>query len=374
MDKAADGSIPLARPSLGEPELQAAARCLRSGRLVLGPENQRFEAGLAARAGRAHAICVSSGSTALELALWALDSVGPGDQVLVPASGFPAAAHAVLRLGATPVPVDIDAHTWTMDPVAARAALGERTRALISVDSLGLVAEVEPLRALCHDAGIALIDDAACALGGSDSQGILGGGYGVLGTFSFHPRKVITTGEGGAIVCDDDDLARRLRALRNHGQETRGRFERAGTNARLPEVAAAMGCVQLERLDAMLDERRALVAGYRQRLAALRDAGRLRWQEAPAGARPTHQTFAVLLAPDADRDRVQAHLAAARIETTVASYATSRLDSLRRAGVAGGSYPVAEALDERGLALPLYLGMRSSDLDRVCDTLREVLA
>src|SRR5690606_27941030 len=175
-------------------------------------------------------------------------------------------------------------------------------------------------------------DDAACALGGSDSRGHAGGGYGVVGTFSFHPRKVITTGEGGAIVCDDPDLARRLRGLRNHGQEQRGHFARAGTNARLPEVAAAMGCVQLERLDTMLDQRRALVAGYWQRLAALRDAGRLRWQQAPAGARPAHQTFAVLLAPDADRDRVQAHLAAARIETTVATYAMSRLDSVRRAG------------------------------------------
>jgi perosamine synthetase len=374
-----DDRIPLARPAIGAGEHEAVAAVLESGRLVLGPENQRFEAALASAAARRHAICVSSGTTALELSLWALGGAagGPGDEVLVPAGGFPAAAHAVLRMGARPVLVDIDAGDWTMDLGAARAVLTPRTRALISIDTLGVVAEAAPLEALCREAGIALIADAACSLGGADSQGRPGGGYGSLAIYSFHPRKVITTGEGGAVLCDDDGLAESVRALRHIGQTAPGRFARPGTNARLPEMAAAMGCVQMERLEAMLRERRLLCEGYRDRLAGLHRAGKLSWQEAQPGARPAHQTFAVLIADHArlpSRDQVRAYLADAGIESQVAIYAQHRLDSVRPAVPQAERFPVAEAVADRGLALPLYVGMRSAQLDRVCDTLAEVIA
>jgi perosamine synthetase len=374
-----DERIPLARPAISAAEHAAVAAVLDSGRLVLGPENQRFEAALARAAGRRHAVCVSSGTTALELSLWALD-LAPGDEVLVPAGGFPAAAHAVLRMGARPVLVDIDAGDWTMDLGAARAALNQstpRTRALISIDTLGVVAEAAPLEALCREAGIALLADAACSLGGADSQGRPGGGYGALAIYSFHPRKVITTGEGGAVLCDDDGLAESVRALRHIGQTAPGRFARPGTNARLPEMAAAMGCVQMERLDAMLRERRLLCEGYRTRLAGLHQAGKLSWQEAQADARPAHQTFAVLIADHArlpSRDQVRAYLADAGIESQVAIYAQHRIDSVRPAVPAAARFPVSEAVADRGLALPLYIGMRSAQLDRVCDTLAEVIA
>lgn len=370
--------IPLARPSLGATEHAAVAAVLESGRLVLGPENQRFEAALARVAQRRHAVCVSSGTTALELSLWAL-GVGPGHQVLVPAGGFPAAAHAVLRAGATPVPVDIDARDWTMDLDAARVALrrSSSARALISIDTLGVVAEAAPLEALCREAGIALIADAACSIGGADSQGRPGGGYGALAIHSFHPRKVITTGEGGAVLCDDDGLAEAVRALRHQGQAAPGRFARPGTNARMPELAAALGCVQMERLEAMLRERRLLCEGYRERLGALHRAGKLSWQEPRPGAQPAHQTFAVRIAEHArlpSRDQVRAYLADAGIESQVAIYALHQLDSVRPAVPAGARFPVAEAVAGQGLALPLYVGMRSAQLDRVCDTLAEVIA
>lgn len=386
-----DDRIPLARPAVGDLEHAAVARVLASGRLVLGPENLRFEATLAAAAGRRHAVCVSSGTTALELSLWAL---GPRDaaagahhtpaeapEVLVPAGGFPAAAHAVLRLGARPVLVDIAPGTWTMDLDAARAAITPRTRALVSIDTLGLVPEAEPLEALCRDAGITLIADAACSLGGRDSQGRPGGGYGALAIYSFHPRKVITTGEGGAILCDDDDLAGAIRALRHLGQSAPGQFALPGTNARMPELAAALGSAQMTRLGAMLRERRLLVDGYRERLARLHAAGKLTWQEAPPGAEPAHQTCAVLLAEHPrlpSRDQVRAYLADAGIESQIAIYALHRLDSVRPAlppsAPAGAAFPVAETVARCGLALPLYIGMRSAQLDRVCDTLAEVLA
>jgi dTDP-4-amino-4,6-dideoxygalactose transaminase len=366
--------IPLARPSLGDPELAAAERVLRSGRLVMGPEVARFEQLLAPRCRRAHAVAVGSGTAALELAIAAL-GLGPGDQVLVPAFGFPAAANVLAARGAHPVPVDVDAATWNLDVDAARAALTPRCRALLSIDQLGLVAEAAPLAALALEADLPLIDDAACALGGADSAGVAGGGYGEVATLSFHPRKLITTGEGGAILCDDPELAAVLRQLRNHGQSAPGAFVRFGTNARLPELAGAVGAAQLARLDAMLAERRLLADGYRQRLAPLRAAGRLSWQEPPAGAMHSYQTFAVLLSAPADRDAVRARLAAAGIESGPATYAFHRLPSFRdRLEIARVRAPVADALHDRALALPLYVGMRSGELDRVAAALSEALA
>jgi perosamine synthetase len=363
--------IPLARPALGDAEINAVERALRSGRLVLGPENLRFEAALAERAGRAHGICVSSGTTALELALWALD-IGPGDEVLIPSFGFAAAANAVVRLGATPVAVDVEPTGWTLDVEAAAATVGERTRCVVAIDQLGLVTEAAPISELTRARALHLIDDAACGFGGCDSSGVPGGGYGVLATLSFHPRKVITTGEGGAILTDDSELARVIRELRNQGQRGRGRFARPGTNARLAEASAAMGAAQMSRLDAMLAERRMLIEGYIERLSGLLESERLSIQAVPDGAAHAYQTFAVLLAEGVDRDAVVAALDDADIEAGPATYAFHRLEPFSAA--ARGPLPVADALHERSLALPLYIGMRSAELDRVGAALTEVLA
>ena len=376
--------IPLARPALGDDEARATRRVLRSGRLVLGPENQHFEKRLATLSSRVHAICVSSGTTALELALWALSLADPKGRpdarprAIVPAAGFPAAANAVLRLGGEPVAVDIDPATWTLDIAATRAALTPAVRAIISIDTFGAVAEAEPLKRLAEESGAALVADAACSLGARDSRAVPGGGYGVVGTFSFHPRKLITTGEGGAVVCDDDELAARLRQLRNQGQSFAAgrarRFVQPGTNARLSEIAAAIGCIQLDRLDALLRERDLLCAGYHERLGDLAARGRLSWQQFAPGARPARQTFAVLLPQGCDRARVQSHMAACGIETGVAAFALNRLDCYAELpGIGDRRFPVAEALHDRGLALPLFPGMRSAQLDQVTEALTEAL-
>jgi perosamine synthetase len=366
------GRIPLARPALGDPELAAAERVLRSGRLVLGPETERFEEALAARTGRAHAIAVGSGTTALELSLWAL-GIGTGDRVLVPSFGFPAAANAAGRLGAEVVPVDVDPETWAMDPEAARAVAGG-ARALVAIDPFGLVADPAPLEALCVEHGLALIDDAACALGAIGPGGAVGGGYGVAATLSFHPRKLITTGEGGAVLCDDDALAARLRRLRNQGQSGRGVFPEPGTNARLAEIAAAIGTAQLARLDAMIAERRLLVEGYRRRLASLAAGGSISWQHEPAGSMHTYQTFAVVLADHLERDAVIRDLEAAGVEGGPATYAVHRLEAWAGLpAVRAGRFPVSDRLHDRGLALPLYVGMRTAELEQVCEALDRVL-
>jgi perosamine synthetase len=365
--------IPLARPSLGETEMAAAERALRSGRLVLGAENRRFEELLAARCRRRHAVAVASGTAALELALWAL-GVGPGDQVLVTAFGFPAAANAVRRAGARPVAVDVDGATWTIDRVAAERALGraERARAILSIDQLGLPTEAAPLDRLAAASGVPVLADAACGLGGADAAGTPGGGGGRLAVLSFHPRKLVTTGEGGAVLCDDDDLAGALRELRNHGQDAPGSFRRIGTNARLSEIAAAIGCAQMARLDEMVAERRLLAEGYRRRLAPLARAGRLSWQEPAPGAIHAYQTFAIRLAAGVDRDQVQRALAAAAIESGPATHAFHRLPPHRDERRAEG-LEQADSLHDRGLALPLYVGMRSAELDAVADALGRAL-
>jgi perosamine synthetase len=358
-------TIPLARPSITDAERAAADRALCSGQLVLGPENERFEALLAARAKRTHAICVSSGTSALELALWAL-GLGPGDEVLLTAFGFVAAANAVRRLGAVPVPVDVEAATWNLDPTTISAAITPRTRGIISIDQLGLCAEAAALEAIALEHGVWLLDDAACGLGSNDCAGVPGGGYGRVATLSFHPRKVVTTGEGGALLTDDDVLAASLRALRNHGPLRRGELTRVGTNARLGEMAAAVGSAQMDRLDAMLSERRLLARGYDQRLAPLLADGRISAQRPGDGAMHSYQSYATLLSAGCDRARIQAALHARGIESGAATYAFHRIATFP------GTAPtlaVADALHERSLSLPMYLGMRSAELDRVCEAL-----
>ena len=362
--------IPLARPALGEAELAAVRAVIGSGRLVNGPRAEQFEDMLAKLCGRRHAVAVASGTSALELSFWALE-IGPGDEVLIPAFVFPAAAHAVVARGATPVPVDVDAGDWNLDPAAARAAVTEHTRACVGIDQFGLVTESAPLEQLARDAGLRIIGDSACAIGGSNSTGVAGGGYGALSILSFHPRKLVTTGEGGCVLTDDDDLAAAVRQLRNLGQAGPGQFARIGTNARLSEIEAAIGCVQLGRLDALLAERRLLADGYLERLAPLANSGRISPQHVPAGALHSYQTFVVLLAQGVDRDAVRAALHRADIESGPGTYAFTRLEPF---SAFARPMPVSDALHDRSLALPLYSGMRSGELDRVAVALTEALA
>ena len=363
-------TIPLARPAIGPAELEAQARALASGRLVVGPENAAFEAGLARETGRAHAICVSSGTAALHLALWALD-LPPGAEVVVAAFMFPAAANVARALGLGVVPVDLEPATWNVSVRTLSAVVGPRTRAVVAVDQLGLATELEEVAAWCEARKLPLIEDAACALGARTARGGKAGAFGAMATLSFHPRKIVTTGEGGAIVCDDDALAARLRRLRNHGQESPGKFTEVGINARLPEPAAAVGAAQLARLEEFLGERNALAARY---VAGL--PKHVRPQEVPAGARHAWQTFAVLLPEGAARAKIVDGLRARGIESGPATYAVHRIGTFPAPELAraGANLPVADALHDRSLALPLYAGLATADVDRVLAALREVLA
>lgn len=360
-------TIRLARPELGDEETTAIARVLASGMLVQGREVEALERAVAERCGREHGIAVSSGTAALEVALRAL-GVEDGGEVIVPDLTWPSPAHAILLAGARPVLIDVDEHQWNAAADAFARARTAATRAAIAIDQFGVPARISAIAAALD--GVPVIEDAACAIG-SAIDGRPCGSFGIVSCLSFHPRKVITTGEGGMCLTDDARLAAELRTLRNHGQHTPGEFARAAPNLRLTEMQAAMGRVQLERLDAILSARRALAERYRAKLPRA-----LAPQAVPEGAQRNEQTFGVLLPAHLDavaRDAVIASMKRDDIESGRLSYALHTLPSLSGARRCG-ELVVASAIVARGIALPLHGGMRDADVDRVVDTLERAIA
>ncbi|MBW2460044.1 MAG: DegT/DnrJ/EryC1/StrS family aminotransferase, partial [Deltaproteobacteria bacterium] len=351
--------IPLARPTLGQEETDAVAEVLSTGMLVQGERVARFEAGLSDRTRRAHAVAVSSGTAALELALEAL-GIGAGDEVLVPAFTWPSPAHAVRRRGATPILVDVDPDEWNASAAAFDAARTEATKAAIAIDQFGAPARHHEIAEALGD--LPVIEDAACAIGAS-LTGRPAGAFGRMACLSFHPRKVLTTGEGGAVVTDDPDLADRIRTLRNHGQASPGKFTEAGGNHRLTEIQGALGLVQLTRLDSMIARRRHLAGRYRGALRGLP----LRWQRAAPGAEGNAQTFGLVLDEDAPmtRNALLEHLKEAGIGAGILSYALHRLDTVNPAD--DEAYPVTSSLIDQGFAVPLHATLTDAELDRVVD-------
>jgi perosamine synthetase len=346
---------------MGDADERAVLEVLRSGRLVQGERVERFESLVAELTGRAHAVAVSSGTSALELALTVLD-VGPGDDVLVPDLTWPSPAHAVRLRGARPVLVDVDAREWNATAESFAAARTEQTVAAIAIDQLGFPARHDAIAAALP--GVALVEDAACALG-ARYLGRPCGGFGAIACASFHPRKVVVTGEGGMCLTDDAALAARLRRLRNHGQDAPGVFTEPAGNHRMTELAAAIGIVQLEDLAGRIHARARLAARYRAALPSLR------FQEPVEDAEPSYQTMGAVLPDGLSRDTTRDELRARGVEAGLLSYALHRLPSLD--GHAGGPFPEAERLANRAIALPLWAGLGERDQDRVIAALSLIL-
>ena len=369
--------IRVTRPVLGDRELRAIGAVLESGFLTQGEHVARFEASVAAATGTPHVVAVSSGAAALHLAVMAL-GIGPGDEVITSDFSFPATANVIELVGARTVLVDVDLATLNLDVTQVEAAVTPRTRAILPVHEFGLMAEMEPIQGLARRHGLAVIEDAACALGAAQriAGGLaMAGSAGTVGCFSFHPRKCVTTGEGGCLTTADATLAARVRALRNHGLESGpGGLDLTapGLNYRLGEIQGALGVAQMERLDWVLAERRRLAALYDEGLAACE---MLQRPQEPKDSRHAYQSYVVLLPEGLARDAVIARLRAEGIEAVRGAYAIHRLAYYRaRYAPAAERFPAASAADARALALPLYAGMPDTSVGRVVETLRRVLA
>ena len=259
-------TIPLSRPLIGDAEVTAVADVLRSGHLASGRRVEQFETAFARAVQVDHALAVTSGTTALELALRALQ-VGPGDEVVVPSFTFIATANVVRLVGARPVFADVDPTTYCVSAETVEPHLTPRTAAVIAVHLYGNVADAEGLAALCRARDLPLIEDAAQALGGS-WKGRPVGSLGTIGAFSFYPTKNITTGEGGMVTTSDPDVADRLALLRNHGSRRRYEHEIIGTNARMTDIGAVIGIEQLAKLDRWQARRREIATAYDRALGS----------------------------------------------------------------------------------------------------------
>jgi dTDP-4-amino-4,6-dideoxygalactose transaminase len=346
--------IRLARPDVGAEEAAAVADVLESGQLTMGPKVAELEAELARVCGVAHAVVVSSGTAALHLAALAA-GLGEGDEVLVPAYTFPATASVVALAGARPVLVDVDPETFNLDLGAVAAAVTPRTRAVLGVHLFGRPLEWDALEAAVPE-HVMLLEDAAGALGARRGERPCGS-LGVLGCLSFHPRKIVTTGEGGAVTTGDGDLADAIRRLRHHGIEPRGAFEirTPGLNYRLSDILCAVGIPQVRRLGDLLEARRRVAEGYETRLRGI-----VATPSAAPGDTHGWQAYVVRLER---RDDALAALRVEDIEAQIGTYALHRLAAYRDQG----EFPGALAAYERALALPFHSRLSSSDLDRVTE-------
>ncbi|GLK55223.1 dTDP-4-amino-4,6-dideoxygalactose transaminase [Methylopila capsulata] len=311
--------IPITRPVLGGAETIAATRVIRSGWITQGPEVAAFEAEFAARVGAAHACAVANCTVALQLALIVV-GVGPGDEVILPSHTYIACANAVRHCGATPVFVDVEPGGFNIDPEAIAEAITSRTRAIMCVHQIGMPCDLARILPIARAMGVPVIEDAACAIGSRiEVQGRweeIGKPHGDIACFSFHPRKILTVGDGGMITTSNPEWDHRLRLLRQHGMSVPDTVRHAsprpivesypivGYNYRLTDIQAAIGRAQLNRLDDIVASRRSLAARYR---VLLRDIA-VECPEEPAWARSNWQSYCVRLPRDVSAYEVMAQM------------------------------------------------------------------
>jgi perosamine synthetase len=373
--------IPVAKPCFDAEEERLLLEVLRSGWVTQGPRVEEFEQRFAAAVDAVEAVAVSSCTTALFLALRAL-GIGPGDEVVVPSLSFIASANAIAHAGATPVFADVDPRTYNLDAGAVAAAIGPRTRAILVVHQLGLPADLAALGALARACALALIEDAACAVG-SRLNGRPIGASGNLCCFSFHPRKLLVTGEGGMITTRDPALAARLRRLRHQGmslsdldrhraaQPVLESYDEIGYNFRLSDLHAALGLAQLAKLGGFLERRRQIAARYQAALAAFPG---VEPPCAPPQAEPNHQSYIVRLggAEAAQRNRVLAELQQRGV-TSRRGLMASHLEPCQKLARIPAPLVETERAAEQTLLLPIFHELTEADQDRVVRALGEAL-
>ena len=369
-----DEPISLSRPDITDAEIQAVTDVLRTDRLSIGPRLEAFEAACARRAGRKFAVGVNSGTSGLHLIVKSL-GLGEGDEVITTPFSFIATTNAVLFERARPVLVDIDPDSYNLDPAAAEAAVTARTKAILPVEVFGNTAHFDEYEALARRAGLAMIEDCCEALGG-----VLGdrpaGSFGQAGCFAFYPNKQITTGEGGMIVADNERIRDLCASLRNQGRATEAWLSHArlGYNYRMSEIAAAIGEVQMRRLDEILAARRRAAGLYDQALGDLEDV-----HLPPMAERERASWFVYVIRladrfDQADRDAIIERLRRRGIGCSnyfVPIHTQPFISEML--GTRPGDFPVTERVAARTIALPFFAGLAAGQVARVCDALAEAM-
>jgi perosamine synthetase len=373
-------TIQISLPATGEEEWYAVREPLMTGWLTQGPKVAAFEKAFAERHQARHALAATSCTTALHLILAAME-IGPGDEVIVPGFTWVASANVVLYCGAKPVLADVDCKTFNLDPQDVAKKVSPRTKAIIAVHLFGLCADIDAIRAAAP--GIPIIEDAACAAG-SGYKGRPAGTLGLAAAFSFHPRKSITTGEGGMVTTNDDALADRCNQLRNHGasisEEQRHHglrpyllpeFNLLGFNYRMTDLQGAVGLVQLKRLDEFIDERQRWADFYRAELSAI---PWLRMPSTPAGSRHGWQSFVCYVDPDRapmPRNALMEKLQERGISTRPGTHAVHMLGYYRdRFGYSPDDLPGARDCDRHSMSIPLHNRMSEADYGYIVATLK----
>ncbi|MGH7814700.1 MAG: DegT/DnrJ/EryC1/StrS family aminotransferase [Candidatus Binataceae bacterium] len=382
------GFIPVARPWIDEREAQAARRALLSGWVTQGPEVAAFEAEFAAIMGAPHACAVSSGTTALHLALLAV-GVRPGDEVVTVSHSFIATANSILYCGALPVFVDIEPATFNLNPALLESAIGPRTRAILCVHQVGMPADLGAIVPIARRHSIALVEDAACAIGSEilwdGKWEKIGKPHGDIAGFSFHPRKVVTTGDGGMVTAANPELDRKVRLLRQHAmsasaaerhgsaQVTFEEYPEIGYNYRMTDIQAAVGREQLKRLPEMIARRRELAARYGRLLA---DIPSLTLPKEPSFARSNWQSYLVRLPDSCGQRETMQFLLDRGIATRRGVMCCHREPAYRRGENfrAAGSLAESETAQDRAIVLPLFHRMTFEEQDRVAKVLAEALS
>lgn len=372
-------------PCFSEDEINNLRECLNSGHVTQGPFVDRFEQRFRQVHACGFALATTSCTAALHLAMAAL-AVGPGDEVLVPAFTWITSAHCAEYMGAKAVFVDVDPTTFNIDPAKIEAAITPNTKAIVAVHLFGLSADMDPIMAVAKKHGLAVVEDAACAIG-TQYKGQSIGAIGDLGAFSFHPRKAITTGEGGMVSTNDEALAIKVASLRNHGSSVAAHitdeelgpwsmndFPNLGFNLRLSDIQAAVGVAQFDKLADLLAHRRATAALYHERLGVNSDIQRPGSAALEEGH--TYQSYVIRL-PGYGRARRNAAMAALRAQDimtrpgthcpAVSSYYGNKY------GTTAQDFPIAATLEHETITLPLFPGMQTSDVDQVCQALLAAL-
>lgn len=362
--------IPVSEPVVGQRELELVSDCLRTGWISsAGRYIGEFEGGWAAYCGRRHGIAVSNGTVALQLALAALD-LQPGDEVILPTFTIISCAMAVVYAGAVPVLVDADANTWCMNVDLVEERITPRTRAIMPVHIYGHPVDMEPLLDIAERHRLAVVEDAAEAHGAEyqlpDGDWRRCGGFGAMSAFSFYANKLVTTGEGGMVLTDDDALAARLRLLRNLAFRSDRRFlhDELGFNFRITNIQAALGVAQLERIEAVVARKREIARRYE---VGLRDIGALQLPVEMRWARSVYWMYGIVVQPGGmDAAALADRLRVAGVETRPFFLGMHRQPALRRTGLFNGEgYPVADGLAERGLYLPSGVGLSDDQVETV---------